>query len=130
MRASPARRFARPLLAHVPLVRSLRCSPAPSHEPPSHPIRALRLPSPSSASGDRPSIAWKVALVLAALSFLAACNSASGVLPSPGTALTPSGVPVSDKNGPVEVAGLLFPDSGAACGHSGNYGSCPMTPEL
>ncbi len=37
---------------------------------------------------------------------------------------------MSDNNGPAEVAALLFPDSGAACGHSGDYTSCPMTPEL
>ncbi|HXA43542.1 MAG TPA: hypothetical protein VNV65_11605 [Candidatus Solibacter sp.] len=37
---------------------------------------------------------------------------------------------MSDKNGPVEVAGLLFPDGGATCGHSGDYAPCPITPEL
>ncbi len=30
----------------------------------------------------------------------------------------------------MEVAALLFPDGGTACGHSGDYSSCPVSPEL
>jgi hypothetical protein len=43
---------------------------------------------------------------------------------------TPSGIPVADKNGPQKVASALFPDTGTACGHDGNYKRCPLTPEL
>jgi hypothetical protein len=43
---------------------------------------------------------------------------------------TPSGIPRADKNGPREVAAALFPDTGIACGHSGDYRACPLTPEL
>jgi hypothetical protein len=61
---------------------------------------------------------------------LAACGSFGGALPSPGPTPTPSGIAASDKNGPVEVAAMLFPDGGTACGHSGDFSSCPVTREL
>src|SRR5258708_26536541 len=70
---------------------------------------------------------WSIAGFLISLG-LVACSSSAG--PTLGSTPTPSGIAASDKNGPVEVAALLFPDSGAACGHSGDYGPCPMTPEL
>jgi hypothetical protein len=43
---------------------------------------------------------------------------------------TPSGIPVADKSGPAAIAAALFPDTGSACGHSGDYSQCPLTPEL
>lgn len=41
-----------------------------------------------------------------------------------------SGIPATDKNGPVAVAAALFPENGVACGHDGGFAACPLTPEL
>jgi hypothetical protein len=70
----------------------------------------------------------KLALIGVAAVFLVSCSSSSApsVTPSP----TPRGIPASDKSGPAAIAAALFPDAGSACGHSGDYSQCPMTPEL
>jgi hypothetical protein len=62
------------------------------------------------------------------LCLLAACSSSipATLTPSP----TPGGIPASDKSGPAAIAAVLFPATGTACGHSGDYTPCPLTPEL
>jgi hypothetical protein len=64
---------------------------------------------------------------------LAGCTFPIGGTSSTASATaapTPSGIPGSDRSGPAAIAAVLFPDSGNACGHSGDYSRCPMTAEL
>jgi hypothetical protein len=91
------------------------------------------MPAPSSASSHRTSIAHaiKVALLVVTLLGLAACSptiggDTSAPIPTP----TPSRIPAAHKSGPAAIAAALFPDTGSACGHSGDYSQCPLTPEL
>jgi hypothetical protein len=51
-------------------------------------------------------------------------------LPSASPLPLPSGIPATDKGGPQKVVAALFPETGVACGHDGNFASCPLTPEL
>jgi hypothetical protein len=77
----------------------------------------------------------RLSLLLLSMSALAACSGnfpigGSTATPTPVPIPTPSGIPASDKSGPAAIAAALFPATGSACGHSGDYSQCPLTPEL
>jgi hypothetical protein len=77
----------------------------------------------------------RLSLLLLSMSALAACSGnfpfgGSTATPTPAPIPTPSGIPASDKSGPAEIAAALFPATGSACGHSGDYSQCPLTADL
>jgi hypothetical protein len=75
----------------------------------------------------------RASILIACVALLAGCRvpmAAGSPQPSPPPTPTPSGIPAADRSGPEKVAAMLFPDGGSACGHAGNYNSCPFTPEL
>ncbi len=86
------------------------------------------------ATRNNPSSTAAATPVVATSSPTSSAKSSSTAFPSPTATPAPSNTPAPTAapppKTPTEQAALLFPGSGSACGSTGNYANCPVTPQL